>query len=490
MHLSGPAPEPPDVMSVEITTRCNLKCKMCALVTGGTRSSQVAGHMEENLWPRILEAARQVGHVNVNGWGENFYHPGFLGFLEDLDRLGVSTNFSTNGTFVTPEVVARLAQLRRLKHINVSIDSPDPEIFQAIRGGNLAAALRGLSALTAGLPRPERITVSSVVMESNFRSLRAFPRLLARHGVRSYVMQGMVDAGENLPAERLLPRPEVVEAVEEVRRNCELWDIDVLVSPYLRHQAEGSEPSVWGQVAPNLRQAEEDAPGVPTRQCSSPWDHVFVNKDGLVLPCCNCPPWEQAAADGQGVMGDLKQQSFLEIWHGERFQRFREQLLQGPMPSICQTCNVTSTGSHHLRLFAARVLSSRSSCRGAKVRLVVENAGAAPWTRASLVRVGTAAPRDRESDLKHRSWLSRNRPSTFEEERVLPGSRATFRFLVARDLWTGPEAFQLVVEDVGWLPGTRFELHPPDRAGRFARGARVVQRWESPGRGSAVQAAR
>jgi hypothetical protein len=41
--------------------------------------------MEESLWPRILEAARAVGHVNVNGWGENFSHPGFLGFMENLD---------------------------------------------------------------------------------------------------------------------------------------------------------------------------------------------------------------------------------------------------------------------------------------------------------------------------------------------------------------------------------------------------------------------
>src|SRR5215813_3526562 len=127
------SPEPPEVISVEITTRCNFKCKMCALVTGGTRSSAVAGHMAESLWPRILEAAREAGHVNVNGWGENFSHPGFLGFLEDLDRLGVSTNFSTNGTYLTPPTVARLAKLAKLALINVSIDSPDPEVFRAIR---------------------------------------------------------------------------------------------------------------------------------------------------------------------------------------------------------------------------------------------------------------------------------------------------------------------------------------------------------------------
>jgi MoaA/NifB/PqqE/SkfB family radical SAM enzyme len=458
-------PEPPDVLSVEITTRCNFKCKMCALVTGGTRSSQEPGHLEESLWPRILEAARAVGHVNVNGWGENFSHPGFLGFLEDLDRLGVSTNFSTNGTYLTPPIVERLGRLRWLKHINVSIDSPDPKIFRTIRGGSLAAVLRGLEALVAGLPRPERITVSSVVMESNVASLSAFPALLSRLGVQGFVLQGLVDGTDRLGAERLLPRPEILAVVEGVRQECARRGISVLVVPYLGHQLQAREPAIWSAVPLELRAAAgegDPGDGGLTRQCSSPWDHVFINKDGLVLPCCNCPPWEQAAADSQGVMGDLKTQSFQEVWHGERFQRFRQQLLEGPIPSICQTCTVTSTGRHFLRLYAAEIVWPESRCRWGEVRLVVRNVGEATWTRSTGVRVGTTAPRDRPSALQHPSWLLPWRVGTFQEERVPPGGRATFGFKIqARPKgWQGSEAFQLVVDGICWLPGTRFDLRP------------------------------
>jgi len=471
------APEAPDVLSVEITTRCNFKCKMCALVTGGTRSSQQAGHMEESVWPRILEAAREVGHVNVNGWGENFSHPGFLGLLEDLDRIGVSTNFSTNGSFLTPIIVSRLAQLRGLKHVNVSIESPDPEIFRAIRGASLNAVLRGLEALVKGLPRPERITVSSVVMESNFASLVAFPPLLARIGVRGYVMQGLVDSGtDRLRNERLLARPEIQEVVDDVRQHCRSLGIAVLVVPHLVYQMLGAEPAIWPEVPSELRGQDAAAAEDATRQCCSPWDHVFVNKDGLVLPCCNCPPWEQSAADGQGVMGDLKTHSFHEIWHGERFQRFRRDLLTGPMPSICRTCTVTSSGRHFLRLFAATVLTSQSELRAGEFHLLAKNVGEATWTARTKVHIGTAAPRDRPSELHHPSWLKPCRVARFAEERVAPGETATFRFRVGPSQWQHPEVFQLVADGICWLPGTQFEIRPPARTESGPQGPSVAPR--------------
>ncbi|HEV7671058.1 MAG TPA: radical SAM protein [Thermoanaerobaculia bacterium] len=458
-------PEPPDVLSVEITTRCNFKCKMCALVTGGTRSSAEAGHMESAVWHRIVEAAEAVGHINVNGWGENFYHPEFLDFLEQLDAAGVSTNFSTNGTFLTSEIVQRLGRLRHLRQINVSIDSPDPETFFAIRKGSLAAVLKGLEFLIRGLPHPERVTVSSVVMESTYESLEAFPPILARLGVRGYVLQGMVDAAGTLADERLVPRPEILAVVERVRNHCRELGIDVLVVPYLGSQLDDREPEIWSkEVAHQTRRLRPAADGEPqTRLCSSPWDHVFVNKDGLVLPCCNCPPWEQSAADGQGVMGDLNTQSFQEIWHGERFARFRHDLLFGPNPSICETCSVTSSGRHFFRQIAAEIEERACSGRRSRLFLVVRNAGEIPWTRETGLRIGTAQPRDRPSRLAHPSWRSLWRTETFRERSVLPGERATFKIRLAPGAGMPPESFQLVADGVCWLPGTRFEIGPPAR---------------------------
>jgi MoaA/NifB/PqqE/SkfB family radical SAM enzyme len=444
-------PDFPQVLSVEVTTRCNLKCKMCALVTGGTRSSHQPGHIEAASWDRILEAARDVAHINVNGWGENFSNPRFISLMEDLDRLGTPTNFSTNGTYLTEENVAKLATLRHLRSINVSIDSPDPETYHAIRGGSLERVLWGLRNLVAGLPRSERITVSSVVMRSNVLTLVAFPALLASIGVRNYVLQGFVDTELRIPDESLDPDPAVQEAVATVRASCSELGINLLLNPYLGHHLARRDQEIWSEHPAAMDGAQEAEEAVGTKQCASPWDHVFVNKDGQVIPCCNAPVWEESSSDGQSIMGDLSSQSFAEIWRGEKFRRFRRDLLEGPPPSICRTCTVTSTGTHFFRLFATEMEAPPLWVRPDRVELAFRNTGIRTWTRETGLRIGTSAPRDRPSSWHHPEWLSPYRIAGISEEVVKPGEVAHFEFPVSASEGEADETFVLLVEGVWWL---------------------------------------
>src|SRR5262249_39662245 len=113
----------PYCLQVEITSSCNLKCKMCRLTLGETITSLQPAHMEEVVWHRVLEAARRAAVVWVIGYGEPTLNPRFLQMLQDLDRLGVAIVFATNGISLRQELVAQLAKLRHLAHVNVSIDS-------------------------------------------------------------------------------------------------------------------------------------------------------------------------------------------------------------------------------------------------------------------------------------------------------------------------------------------------------------------------------
>lgn len=460
-------PEYPETLSVEVTSACNLKCRMCALTTGDTRSSRRAGHMNEVVWERILEAADRIGHVNLNGWGENFLNPRFLDYMRELDARGVRTNFSTNGYFLTEGNVAELAAVRHLTHVNVSIDSPDPRIYEAIRGRPLAPAMRGLRNLVNGLPRPERVTVSSIVMPDNVESLAAFPELLGEIGVRGYVLQGLVEP-ENT-ASAASGRDSVAEIVARLGADCRRRGISVLVYPLLHHLLAGREPAIWHELPEFARRDLESAPLALSKQCASPWDHVFVNKDGLVMPCCNCAAWENGAAGEHGVMGDLKTQTFAEIWHGDTFSRFRTGLLEGDLPTVCRSCDLVSTGAHFFKTYAARLIADGCHVRrGRRVSLLVENRGCVPWTAKTRLRVGTVRPRDRMSVLRHPSWLNGNRAAEWTGPDVYPGKQAKMAFLVApAPSGASAEHLKLVVDDVCWLPGTELVLESDSRKGRW-----------------------
>lgn len=448
--MNAPRVARPLLLQIEITSHCNLKCKMCPLTLEAVPSSLRPGHVQEMTWQHVRELARVMGRVNLTGYGEPLANPRFLTYLRELDDLGVKTGFATNGALLTPGFVAELAGLRHLVHVNVSIDSPDPATYHFIRGGDVAKALAGLRILAAALRPPKRVSVSSVVIDRNLESLTAFPRLLASLGVKEFLLQGLIDwnpawADEHLARSGRLPGP-----LRQIEDDCKTLGIRLELQPDQRLDLELSDPEEA------LRRYHGHEPLTPTRtkQCCVPWDLPFINKDGQVFPCCY--------SDETALMGDLREQSFDAIWQGEPFGRFRADLLSGThAPTVCRRCNAVPTGPHPLNEYAATILLKKSVLRGRmRLKLLVRNTGLRTWTQATRLRIGTAEPRDRESMYFHTSWISPTRVATFREESVAPGEVATFPLVMTPDDAVKTEEFQLLVEGVCWLPDTCFTVRP------------------------------
>lgn len=455
---------------------------MCALTTGGTRTSAREGHMSRQTWERVLELAVSVGKLNLSGWGENFSNPSFLDMLRELDTLGVPYNFNTNGTAVTPEIATVLAGLDNLFQVNISIDSPDPRIYREIRGVDLTRVLDNLRLLSRELGSPNRVTVSSVVMEDNIESLADFPAVLEDAGVTGYFLQGMLDLSEGLKKEQPGLDAATVERIRSIRDECRSRNITVDLLPYLQALMQGTAPYIWGKMPTDLARAvEESRDGLrDTRQCLSPWDHIFVNRDGEVMPCCICPMWKPGSPEESGVMGNINDGGFQEVWASEKFTSFRKRLLEGPPPGMCANCPVTSSGPHFYELYQGAIDFAACNVRGERVHLFVENTGRAAWTTETRLDVGTALPRDRQSSLLDNSWINPERVATIEEARVEPSEKANIHFVVSPEEARGPrpEVFQLVADRICWIRDTQFEVRVEgDRRGRPR--ARVLP-WPRP----------
>ena len=63
--------------------------------------------------------------------------------------------------------------------------------------------------------------------------------------------------------------------------------------------------------------------------CLLPWVHSEFSTAGTANPCC--------LYTGE-PMGNLKEESFLDIWHGEKYQKLRQDFLDGKKPSGCAMC--------------------------------------------------------------------------------------------------------------------------------------------------------
>jgi radical SAM protein with 4Fe4S-binding SPASM domain len=449
-ELSILKPDLPYALQVEITSSCNLKCKMCPLTTERTPSSITPGHMQEVLWHEIVPMAREVGQVMIAGFGEPLVNRNCIPLLKELDQHNVWMSIVTNGTALTPTIAGELAAIPNLIHINVSIDSPDPAVYYAIRGGDLTKALNGLRNLMACIDNPNRVTVSSVVMASNMATLPSFPPILAELGVNRYILQGLINYNPESGAESVIGFSDGVHHLDQLRAACRDAGVELVytLADRLDSEIRGDPQTISAYYQHDVGPAEQ------TKVCNLAWEIPYIDKDGKVYPCC------YAASQSAEILGDLHSERLEEIWLGQRYQQFRADILDGrTTPEVCRGCIAVPLGQHPFRLYAARLLPDKSLLHGTTgLRLAVENIGARTWTQADMIRIGTANPRDHASAVESADWLSFNRVTSFAEEHVPPGGIATFHFSAQPVDGVAFDMFQLLAEGRCWIPNTRFKV--------------------------------
>jgi radical SAM protein with 4Fe4S-binding SPASM domain len=440
-------------LQVEITSACNLKCRMCINhASTNPRLWPLSAHMDASVWEKLRPALRDAEALVFMGSGEVFTHPNFLPYLEEADGLGVPTDFSTNGQLLVGEVIDRLAALRNLARMAVSVDSPDAEIYERIRGRPLSPVLQGLRDLGRHSTLADRVCVVAVVMRSTLKSLAAFPRQLAEMGIKHLVLRGLFDYDFSLGGEIPAYDTDDVAVLNTIKNECRICGIHLSLMPTIPAElVEVSHDDLHRILRAEDRQNWDGLSGPETKQCFDPWERVVVTRDGSVYPC-------EAYGQSSGAVGNLKAETFQDIWGGELFTRFRSDLLRGRHVG-CVDCVRRQTGPHPLPHYAARILPEGCWSSEEEVNVSVQNIGAFTWTKDARLRVGTSGRRDRtNSTYYHPSWLAPNRVCTFSEERVAPGGTATFSFRISPVKAVAAERFQLLFEERLWLPNTVFHV--------------------------------
>ena len=82
-------------------------------------------------------------------------------------------------------------------------------------------------------------------------------------------------------------------------------------------------------VAMRLATSKARSPGEP---CHWPFDRAFISVEGEVVPCCTI------ADPCVASMGNVFNDSFAQIWIGERYQAFRQTILSQQLLAPCKSC--------------------------------------------------------------------------------------------------------------------------------------------------------
>jgi radical SAM protein with 4Fe4S-binding SPASM domain len=105
----------------------------------------------------------------------------------------------------------------------------------------------------------------------------------------------------------------------------------------LRDEVFGEAEALAGELGVELRvprlegRPERRRPGAPG--CTWPWDAAYVTHRGAVQPCCMVMGADRVA------LGQLEDEPFADIWHGEPYRAFRAGLASdGDPPEVCRGC--------------------------------------------------------------------------------------------------------------------------------------------------------
>jgi len=343
-----PVRRKPSYVWIEVTDRCNLRCKSCdkLYIQGGSVTD-----MEMELFERVYHALPDVETMNLTGIGEFFVHRQVDRIFEMcLKRPYMRMLFTTNSKLLTEEWLERLTQKRC--DVIFSIDGTTQETHQYNRGrasdlDHIKWSLERAQALErewkGDEPFPFRRHINMVVMRQNMHQLAEIVEWGKRYGVEDVRLTLMANWG--IPAELwrdqnpLFYREELIRHMGEARAKAAELGLPLIAPPVEPLPpgvaADAPTDAIRGEgllrfFKPNMA-TQAGVPRFTDRFCDIPWTSIYFAATGRASVCCGASHIE---------LGNIRTQEFDDIWNGWRFRQLRMAMASGSHTSYCRTCDL------------------------------------------------------------------------------------------------------------------------------------------------------
>jgi radical SAM protein with 4Fe4S-binding SPASM domain len=300
----------PTKLQIEASSRCNLHCTACS------RARELGGgeDLTEEKLRRILDSLPwSPGRVVLSGIGEPLMNPAFFSLVDILAERKIRCEFYTNGTLLTEARQQAILSRSNIDVINISCDGSRKETFESLRvGADFDKWKRSVQdfVLHARQVRDGTLSIglNVVISKKNLQEMGDILRLATEWRLDIVYILDLVLVDQTTTA-LSASDVEILAAGKELARLAA--SLGQRVAVCVRRSAS----------APRLR---------PT--CLQPWNYVGIRTNGDVVPCCAV-----FGSDRLPVMGNLFQQDFRTIWHGERYREFRRSSFSG-INELCRIC--------------------------------------------------------------------------------------------------------------------------------------------------------
>ena len=285
-------------ISFEPTTSCNLRCPECP---SGLRSfTRPTGMLDNDFFKLTIdEIEKELLYLIFYFQGEPYLHKNFLDLVAYASSKNIYTATSTNAHYLDDNNAKRTVE-SGLDRLIISIDGTTQETYESYRiGGELTRVIEG----TKNVVKWKR-KLNSKTPHTIFQFL-------------------VVKPNEHQVAEVQKLQHEL--GVDEVRlKTAQIYDYEngseliPTIDKYSRY-----EKQVDGKYKIKNKLLNH---------CWKLWHSCVITWDGIVVPCC-------FDKDAWYRMGDLKQQTFFDLWNNELYKNFRASVLKSRSEiDMCRNC--------------------------------------------------------------------------------------------------------------------------------------------------------
>ena len=298
----------PLAASIEPNNTCNLRCPECP--AGTQELTRPRGVMQPDLFSTIIgQLSPHLSYLTLYFQGEPYLNRHFFDFVATARAKKIFVATSTNGHFLDAASVAKTIA-SGLNRLIVSLDGSTREQDQAYRtGGDFAKVVAGIRLLVQEKRRlrsatPE-IVLQCLVLKSNEHQLAEIRRL-----------------GKELGVDRI------------TFKTAQFNDFEY-GNPLMPENQRYSRYKKTSQPSPASATPRYAVKNRLPNACFRMWSSCVFTWEGDVVPCC-------FDKDGTHTLGNIKTESFYDIWRGKAYQSFRQQILKERKTiDICSNCYQT-----------------------------------------------------------------------------------------------------------------------------------------------------
>jgi radical SAM protein with 4Fe4S-binding SPASM domain len=288
----------PISITFEPTTSCNLRCPECP--SGKREFTRPVGMLQNDFFMSTLdELYKEISYLIFYFQGEPFLNPKFLDMVSYASSKNIYTATSTNAHYLN-DAVAKKTVESGLSRLIISIDGTTQETYEQYRiGGDLKKVIEGAENIVKWKKelrsKTPHIIFQFLVVKPNEHQIKDVEVLAKKIGVDE-VRFKTAQMYDYVNGNKLIP------TIEKYSRYKKQTDGTYTIkNEMLNH-------------------------------CWRLWHSTVITWDGLVVPCC-------FDKDAQHQLGNLKTESFKEMWQGNKYQNFRSSVLRSRSEiDICKNC--------------------------------------------------------------------------------------------------------------------------------------------------------